>query len=461
MATILVVEDKRSLRSMITQSLVMEGYRAMGAEDAQTGLSIFKKQKIDLVLTDLKMPGQDGLSLLLQIKAIANQANKDTPVILMTAFGDIEIAVQAMKQGASDFLTKPIDLDHLFLAIKETLETAELKQKNSLSRSQIDTLNLPVEIVGSSRVIRDLFDKVKRVASKNTTVLLLGESGTGKELFARAVHHLSPRRERKFVPINCAAIPDTLLENELFGYEKGAFTGAAERKLGKFELAHLGSIFLDEVGDLNLNLQAKLLRVLQERQIERLGGSRLIPINARVIAASNIDLKKAIEEKKFREDLYFRLSIFPLTVPPLRDRKDDIPELIYFFIKQICEEFNISPVRISQKLINRLCDYQWRGNVRELRNTLERAILLSDGHALESDHIILPEWTDEPQSKVFDLTHEHPPLQEVSKDAASKAEIQYIRQVLKETGGNKSKAAKLMGVSYKTLLNKLKWYNLD
>ncbi|HXF48767.1 MAG TPA: sigma-54 dependent transcriptional regulator, partial [Verrucomicrobiae bacterium] len=317
MPSILVIDDKESMRGMLAETLSGEGYDVDTAADGRTGISRAREKKFDVVLTDLKLPEMDGIAVLSQLK----EADPDLAVIVMTAFGTIETAVEAMKLGAVDFIAKPFDTDRLGVIIKKALENRRLVAENALLREELDQSLGFSEIIGRSEKMVDVSRLIQKVAQSDTTVLLLGESGTGKELFARAIHNLSPRKSRPFVAINCAAIPSELLENELFGSERGAFTGAVARKMGKFEIAEGGTIFLDEIGDMSPALQSKLLRVLQEKTFERLGGTKLISVDVRVIAASNVDLKEAIEKKTFREDLYYRLSVFPIKIPPLRERR--------------------------------------------------------------------------------------------------------------------------------------------
>jgi len=364
-----------------------------------------------------------------------------------------------MKEGAFDFITKPFDTDHLLLLIKRALENQRLLTENILLKDELaGKLGMP-RIVGKSCAITEVAQKVQKVAPAKTTVLLLGESGTGKELFARAVHNLGGRREYPFVPINCAAIPRELLETELFGHEKGSFTGAEARKIGKFELADKGTIFLDEIAEMDMALQAKILRVIQEGEIERVGGIKAIKIDVRIVAASNKDLERAVDEKLFREDLFYRLNVFPVMIPPLRDRKEDIPLLAEYFISKYCRELKSSVKGISADAMEVLMTYPWKGNVRELENCVERAIILCDGDTILDDHIVLNR-----QMGVDHALRNLPmsgTLEEASREAIRIAETQRISKALKETKGNKSRAAELLQVSYKTLLTKIKDYGIE
>jgi len=443
------------MAQMLVQAVEAEGYQVMWAKDGRVGLQKLKEAKIDLVLTDLKVPYKNGLEILHAVK----ERHPLTPVILMTAYGTVETAVRAVKEGAYDFLTKPFDPNHLLLLIEKALEKQRLVTENLILKEEVSNQSKFPKIVGKSVKIREVETKVQKVAESRTTVLLLGESGTGKELFARAVHSLSPRSQGSFVAINCAAIPRDLLESELFGHEKGAFTGAIERRLGKFELADRGTIFLDEIGDMDLSLQAKLLRVLEGDEFMNVGGSTRVKVDVRVIAASNKDIHAAISEKAFREDLYYRLSVFPITIPPLRERQEDIPALVEHFLSFFCKELKKEVKAIHPNAQEILRNHVWTGNVRELQNCIERAVILS-----ESD-VILPEHLGIRERGLSDTIANELPingtLQEVSTAAAKIAESRLIKKVLQETEGNKSKAAVILQVSYKTLLSKIKEFGLN
>ncbi len=455
MQTILLVEDKDSMAQMLKETLETEGYGIVIARDGQEGIKNIRENHFDLVLTDLKLPKKDGLEILKT--SIAETPL--TPVIVMTAFGTIETAVEALKEGAFDFITKPFDTDHLLLLIKRALDNQKLHTENILLKEELASkYNIP-KIIGQSQEISGVAQKVQKVASAKTTVVLLGESGTGKELFARAIHSLSPRKDYPFVPINCAAIPRELLESELFGHEKGSFTGADMRKIGKFELADKGTIFLDEISEMDLALQAKILRVIQEEEIERVGGVKTIKIDVRIVAASNADLEKAVEEKRFREDLFYRLNVFPIVIPPLRQRKDDIPILVDYFIKKYCSELSGKVKSISDEALDLLLAYHWKGNVRELENCIERAIILCEGSMITPEHISLTRTISAEDH--FGNLPMHGTLENAAKKAVAIAETERITRALKETKGNKSRAAELLQVSYKTLLNKIKEYNIS
>ncbi len=452
MEKILIVEDKDSMAQMLRQALELEGYEVVIAKDGIDGIRKLKDSRIDVVLTDLKLPQKDGLEVLKASK----EENPLVPVIVMTAYATIDHAVSAMKLGAYDFITKPLDIDHLLLLIRRSLSNQRLITENILLRSELsDHIGMPA-IIGKSPKMLEVAENIQRVASTKTTVLLLGESGTGKELFARAIHYLSPRKGKPFVPINCAAIPRELLESELFGHEKGAFTGAEERKLGKFELASSGTVFLDEIGEMDMALQSKLLRTLQEAEIERVGGTKPIKVDVRIIAASNKNLQEAVANNKLRDDLYYRLSVFPITIPPLRERMEDIPLLVEHFISKYNREMNMQKGGITDDAMKVLMDYDWKGNVRELENVIERAMILSDGEMITSKEISLVPVSTPSMEFSVDGT-----LDEVAKTALRIAESRRIKKALQDTGGNKTRAAEVLKVSYKTLLTKIKEYGLE
>lgn len=454
METILIIEDKDSMAKMLQETMETVGYHPLIARDGTEGIRKIRENKIDLVLTDLKLPKKDGMEVL----RAAKEENPMLPVIMMTAFGTVDVAVQAIKEGAFDFITKPFDTDHLLHLIKKALETQRLVTENILLRDEVSSMRGMPIIIGKSEEILEVAKKIQKVASARTTVLLLGESGTGKELFARALHSLSLRKDSPFVPINCAAIPRELLESELFGYEKGAFTGAEAKKLGKFELADKGTIFLDEIGEMALSLQAKIMRIIQEGEIERVGGVKTIPVDVRVIAATNKDIERAVSEGAFREDLYYRLNVFPIRVPPLRERREDIPLLVDFFAKKYCAEMKTGRKEVSEEVLSLLMDSPWKGNVRELENCIERAVILCDGITITPEHISLC-----PSLVNSDLgtLPMNGTLEDTARVALRLAESERIRKALQETKGNKSRAAELLDVSYKTLLTKIKEYCIE
>ena len=455
MDTILVIEDKESMRAMLKQTLEAEGYQVITAQDGAEGIKRLGDERIGLVLTDLKLPKKDGFEV---IRA-AKQENPLLPVIVMTAYGTIETAVRAVKEGAYDFLTKPFDTGHLLVLILRAPNTTRVAAENILLRSEFaDKLGAP-KIIGKSRPLQEITASIQKAAPTNATVLIHGESGTGKELFARAIHYLSNRKDGPFIAINSAAIPRELLESELFGYERGAFTGAEARKLGKFELADKGTVFLDEIGDMDLALQAKILRVIQEQVIERVGGDKPIKIDVRIVAATNKNIEQAVQAKQFREDLFYRLNVFPITIPPLRERRDDIPPLAQHFLNKFSAEVRKGPITIADEAMDILMKSPWKGNIRELENVIERAVIYAEGGVVRSQDLGISE------ASIISALAEHVPmdgpLQEVAAAATRIAESRRIRQVLKQTGGNKTRAAEVLQVSYKTLLTKIKDYQLE
>ncbi len=451
---ILIVEDKTSMAEMLETTLKKEGFQCSVAKDGEEAIQKLQRELPDLVLADLKLPTGNGLEVL----RAALEEDPSLPVIIMTAYGSIETAVQAMKEGAYDFITKPFDIDHLIVLIHRAIERRNLYRENILLKEEIaERTGAPV-IIGRSGKMKEVMDKVKKVAPTKSTVLLLGESGTGKELLARAIHFLSPRKDHLFVPINCAAIPRELLESELFGHEKGAFTGAASRKIGKFELANKGTVFLDEISELELSLQAKLLRVLQDQVIERVGGTTQIQVDVRIIAATNADLYKRVKEGRFREDLYYRLNVFPIEIPPLRERREDIPALAEHFVKKYAKQMKIPEKGISKEAMEVLLDYLWKGNVRELENTIERAMILAEGDMILPEHISLFKIERPSEDELIPMDGS---LEETAKAALRYAESRRIRRALENNRWNKTRAAEELKVSYKTLLTKIKEYGLE
>jgi DNA-binding NtrC family response regulator len=456
MSDILLVEDKESLRRVLRLTLENAGYSVTEASDARNALQEISAAPHKLVLTDLRMPHGSGLDVL----RAARTADGNIPVIVMTAFGSIDEAVQAMKDGAHDFLQKPVDSNHLLLLVERALEQQKLRTENILLREEWSRRYGFPRIIGESEPIKRAVAETQRVAQTEATVLLLGESGTGKELFARAVHHLSGRRDKPFVAINCAAIPETLIENELFGHERGAFTGASDRRLGKFELASSGTVFLDEIGELPLGVQGKLLRVIEEKVVDRIGGRAPVDVDVRVVAATNKDLKKAVIEGEFRGDLFFRLAVFPLEIPPLRDRGNDIVLLAKHFAEQLGKDLRGRAATLSDEACSALRAHNWPGNVRELENAIERACILSDTMALEPKDLSLgvPNATDATVLKSFDLSGT---LSDAGQRMLRIVERQKIVSALEASNGNKMQAAEDLDVSYKTLLTKIKDYNLQ
>jgi len=452
-ADILLVEDKDSLRRVLRLTLENAGYSVAEAIDARAALNEIAASRHRLILTDLRMPNGSGLDVLRSARA----ADMDVPVIVMTAFGSIDEAVQAMKDGAHDFLQKPVDSNHLLLLVERALEQARLRTENILLREEWSRRYGFPRIIGESEVLKRVVGETQRVAQTEATVLLLGESGTGKELFARAVHHLSSRRDNPFVAINCAAIPETLIENELFGHERGAFTGASDRRQGKFELASGGTVFLDEIGELPLAVQGKLLRAIEEKMIDRIGGRAPVAVDVRVVAATNKDLKAAVENGQFRGDLFFRLAVFPIEVPPLRDRGEDIVLLARHFASEIGRELRGREAQLRPEAITALRQHHWPGNVRELENAIERACIISDTLLLQPSDLGFGPTTTPETLDQLDLSGT---LSEAAHRALTLIERKKIASALEANQGNKSKTAEDLGVSYKTLLNKIKEYAL-
>jgi DNA-binding NtrC family response regulator len=454
--SILLVEDKDSLRLMLKLAIEGHGHVVVEARDQGEAMRAMQHNRPALVLTDLRLPEGDGFGVL----RAAKELDPELPVIVMTAYGSIQDAVAAMKEGALDFLAKPVDPDHLMLMVERALTQRRVMTEYILLKEELAARRGAPQIIGDAPSLRHSILSLQRAAGSDATVLLEGESGTGKELFARALHALSPRSDGPFVAINCAAIPENLLETELFGHEKGAFTGAVARKPGKFELAHHGTLFLDEIGDLPLALQAKILRALEERRFERVGGTQSLHVDVRIVAATNKQLRAGVAAKQFREDLFFRLSVFPITIPPLRDRPEDIPILARHFAERFSRELKKKTAILAPSAIEELQKYHWPGNVRELQNCMERAVILSESDTIHGRHLNLslhaPMLPDTPSPwTAFDLSGT---LAEVLKRAQVEVEKRKIEQAMKEGGGDKGRAADLLGLPYKNLLAKLKDY---
>jgi len=456
MEPLLLVEDKAELRAALRKALERARWSVEEAPDAPAAIEKVRAVRFLVVLTDLKLPGGSGLDVLRAVK----EADQDIPVIVMTAYGSVEEAVTAMKDGAFDFIQKPVDLDYLKLLVERAARQQDLLRENLVLREEYAARYGFPRIVGEHPSIQAAGQQVQRVAPTDATVLLLGESGTGKELFARAIHHLSRRAEQPFVALNCAAIPEGLVENELFGHEKGAYTGAGARKIGKMEMAHRGTLFLDEIGELPLMTQAKLLRVLEERRFERIGGTQAVEVDARILCATNKNLEEAVAAKTFREDLYFRIAAIPLTVPPLRARGKDTLLLAAHFLERFSRELSKPDLGLSDDARESLLAYHWPGNIRELQNTIERAVILADGAAIEVKDLRLPA----PRPAAEEVPAGALPaefswegtLEEVVGRATGHVERAKIESVLRACKWNKTRAAEQLGVSYKTLLNKIR-----
>jgi DNA-binding NtrC family response regulator len=460
---ILLVEDKDSLRAMLRHALEAQGHTVIEARDQPEAERALQASRPAVVLSDLRLPEGDGLGVLRASKEL----DPEMPVIVMTAFGSIQDAVSAMKEGALDFLAKPVDPDHLMLMVERALSQRRLATENLLLKEELAQRRGAPQIVGDDAKLKQVSVALHRAAATDMTVLLEGESGTGKELFARALHALSPRADGPFVAINCAAIPETLLETELFGHEKGAFTGAAARKPGKFELAHRGTLFLDEIGDLPLPLQAKILRALEEKRFERVGGTLPLQVDVRVVAATNRNLKAAVAARQYREDLYFRLSVFPIVIPPLRERTDDIPTLARYFIDRFCHDLKKKPLALSPAAEAELRSYPWPGNVRELQNCIERAAILTEGETILPRHLNLsfrgapPPTPLTEEASAWSKIDLSGSLAEATRRVLAEVERRKLEQALKEAAGNRGRAAEILQVTYKSLIGKLRDYGLD
>lgn len=444
MANILIVEDEPKMRRLLEISLGEEGHTIHTAHDAETGLKCFQREEIDLVLTDLKLPGMNGLDFLREVK----QWNPSVPIVVMTAFGSVETAVEAMKAGASDYVLKPFAMAEMKLVVRKELDVQKVREENRSLREALGKRYQYQNIISRSARMQEVLALVERVAPTNSTVLLGGESGVGKDLIARAIHQNSRRASGPFIKLNSTAIPDTLFESELFGYEKGAFTGANGSKPGKFELADKGSLFLDEIGDVPAPIQVKLLRVLQEREFERLGGTKTLKVDVRLIAATNKDLRAALEQGTFREDLYYRLNVVPIDIPPLRDHKEDIPDLVSHFLERFNRDNGKRVEKITPGALKLLMEYHWPGNVRQLENTVERAVALSAKPVVDVEDIQLDAGV--PRTATGSATALLPEGMTLEQ-----WEDEMIREALRRANGNKSQAARMLGLSRNALRYRL------
>ncbi len=443
MPTILIVEDEAKMRRLLELNLGEDGFTTLSAGDAESGLKLLRENTVNLVVTDLKLPGMDGLEFLQTIK----RQNAALPVVVMTAFGSVETAVEAMKAGASDYVLKPFSLSEMRMVIHKELDVHKLREENRSLREELGKRYAHPNVVARSTKMQEVLATVDRVATTNSTVLLGGESGVGKDLIAHAIHEKSRRSAGPFIKINSTAIPENLLESELFGYERGAFTGANLSKPGKFELADKGTLFLDEIGDVPPAIQVKLLRVLQEREFERLGGTRTVKVDVRLIAATNRDLREALEQGTFREDLYYRLNVVPIDIAPLRQRKEDIPDLVNLFISRFAGESEKRVDGITPEAMQILVNYHWPGNVRELQNIIERACALSKGSLLKVEDIHLDIRPARSTNGVGNFLPEGMTLEQWEDDM--------IRESLRRANGNKSQAARLLGLSRNALRYRL------
>jgi DNA-binding NtrC family response regulator len=443
-ARVLIVEDDDGLRSLLCELLEGEGYETLPADNGEDGLRVLQREPVDIVLLDINLPGMHGVNVL----TAAPNTQTDAEFIMMTAFAEVETAVEAIKLGAFDYLRKPLDPEELLLVITRALDQRRLRKEVASLRRQMPR-GPRSKIIGRSKALERMFDLVERVAATRSSVLVTGETGTGKELVARAIHDLSPRAGKPFVPVNCSSLPDSLLESELFGHMKGSFTGAIATRRGLFEDAHGGTVFLDEAATISSHTQVKLLRVLQERQVQRVGGGAWIPVDFRLIAASNVDLAQEVEAGRFRDDLYFRLNVFPIEVPPLRDRLDDIPLLANHFRQRFADENDVEPPAISPETLSRMMEYDWPGNVRELENFIERAMIMYQGSP----------------SIRFDTPGGAGAVEPASVHRArndrwtiDRLEREHIFSVLEDTRGNQTKASEILGIDRRTLYRKLKRY---
>ena len=445
---ILVVDDERSMREILEIFLKNEGYSVTAASNGESALEVMKHDHFDLIITDMKMPKVGGLELLKNVKEIY----PDTVVVIITAFGTTESAVEAMKLGAFDYITKPFQMDEIRLVVKNALEKQMLQQEVSILKEQLKPPSLE-NILGRSPSMMELFTIISKTAESNANVLISGESGTGKELVAKAVHGLSPRKDRHFVAVNCAAIPEGLLESELFGHMKGAFTGAAANKQGLFELANEGTLFLDEIGEMPLTLQAKLLRAIEDGTFRRVGGISDIKVDVRIIAATNKDIKAFVEKGQFREDLYFRLNVLSVRIPPLRERGDDIPLLVDHFLRKFAGDKK----NFSQEAVEMLKNYQWKGNVRELENIIERVVLLCDRAVIGVENLPEEIRSVATSSKEIDVPRGGIDFERIIEDL----EKAYLLKALEQTNGVKTEAAKLLNLTFRSFRHKLKKYGIE
>ncbi|NOY88577.1 MAG: sigma-54-dependent Fis family transcriptional regulator [FCB group bacterium] len=447
-AKILVIDDEDSMCNFMSIMLTKEGYLVDTVNSGQKGISLLKEKNYDLVIADLNMPSMTGIDVLKEVKTF----KRDQDLIVMTAYASVDTAIEAMKQGAVDYITKPFKVDEIKLVIEKSINRKHLIKENDELKKRLQGDNSFSKFLGTSETIVQLKKMAERVASSDSTVLVRGESGTGKDLIARAIHHHSPRCGGPFVGINCAAVPENLLESELFGYKKGAFTGAIKDKDGLFKVASGGTFFLDEIGNTSLAIQVKLLRVLEEKKITPIGDTKEIDVDVRLIAATNADLEEEVKRNRFRADLFYRLNVIPIYIPPLREHKDDINLLVRKFIDKFCQKINIPPKNITDEALTVLKNYNWPGNVRELENTIERAVLLGKSDTLEV--FDFPEKINKQEKVLVDETEPaNPTLESIEKA--------YIHYVMSQTGGKKTAAAKILGIDPSTLYRKLERYKLN
>jgi DNA-binding NtrC family response regulator len=451
---VMIIDDEPLMRITIQDALVADGYKVATAETGEKGLALHQENPTDILITDLKLPDMDGIQVLKEIKTISSE----TQVIMITAYGSIDSAVTAMKEGASDYLTKPFAMDELRLIIKRILRMRQLELENISLRKRVEERYGLEGLVGKSLPMLKVYDLIETVAQTDTTVLIYGESGTGKEVVANAIHLQSLRKGRPFVKVNCAALPETLLESELFGHERGAFTGALKQRKGRFEMADGGTLFLDEIGDISPGVQVKLLRVLQEKQFERVGGNETLSVDVRLICATQRDLKEEIRKGNFREDLYFRLNVVPIVLPPLRERREDILLLTDHFIEKFSKKMGKEITGISGDAKTLLLKFHFPGNIRELENMLERAIALLKGKVIQAED--LPEEVCGGETPVHNICEKIRASKPLS-NATRLFEKEYIQSVLEKTKGKKGQAAEILGISRKTLWEKIKELEIE
>lgn len=445
MEKILVIDDDESIRQTLTNYLKRLGYSVLSAEDGRIGFEIIRNQQYDLIISDIKMPNLNGLDLLKKVRDI----DPRTKIILITAHDDVQTTIDAMQLGAYDYLEKPLDIERLKVTIARALESKNLSERiDSLIEDQAEEFQPGKKIIGKSKPMREVYKIIGQVSANRVTVLLQGESGTGKELVAKSIHYSGITKLEPFVAVNCTAITESLLESELFGHEKGSFTGADRTKKGKFELAGSGTIFLDEISEMSQHLQVKLLRVLQEKEFERVGGESVIPMKARIITATNKNMEQLVKEKKFREDLFYRLNVVKIELPPLRQRKDDIPLLINFLLQKINRELHKNVLKVSNEVMSLLNQHDWTGNVRELENALMQAVVLTNGDVLLKEHLLLKNQFSDTFTFPINLS-----LMEVEK--------RHVTSVLEHTKWNKPRAAEILGISLPTLYSKIEIYRIE